>query len=62
MTVSAQPLNIIMHSKTQLICLAADGPTGRRTYSTRETPALSFKEGGTKRKGWERIKEKRKAS
>ena len=58
MVVLAHPLNIILHSKTHLIYTfsgrASLGPTGRRTYSTRETPALSdrtgFKEGGTKKR------------
>jgi len=47
MTVLAQPLNIIMHSKTHLICLAAglrSDPLGGELNSTRETPALSDRE------------------
>jgi len=47
MTVSAHPLNIITHSKTHLICLAAglrSDPLGGELNSTRETPALSDRE------------------
>jgi len=47
MTVLAHPLNIIMHSKTHLIRLAAGlrpDPLGGELNSTRETPALSDRE------------------
>ena len=43
-----------MHSKTHLIMFssrASLGPTGRRTYSTRETPALRDRERVLKKVG-----------
>jgi len=47
MTVLAHPLNVIMDSKTNLICLAA-GFRRRRTYST---PQLLEPENGSKKEG-----------
>jgi len=69
MTVLAhQPLNIIMHSKTHLISSAAGlrPDSHGRTYSIRETTARSDRERvlkkWDKKRRWERIKGKRKAS
>ena len=53
MTVSAQPLIGIEHNKCTVkrteYVHASLGPTGRRTYSTRETPALRDRERALKK-------------
>ena len=50
----AHSLNIIMHSKMHLVCLAAglcSDPLGGELNSTRETPALSDRERVLKKVG-----------
>jgi len=58
MTVLAHPLNVIMHSKTHLICLAAglrSDPLGGELTALARPQLLAtengLKEGGTKRRG-----------
>jgi len=54
MTVLAHLLNIIMHSKTHLVCLAAGlrpDPLGGELNSTHKTPALSDRERVLKKVG-----------
>ena len=62
MTVLAHPLSIIMYIKRTLNMFgggASPGPTGRRTYTTRETPALRDTERVLKKVGQKEEDEKK---